>query len=85
MVILTWIVFGFIAGLLAKFIIPGNKKLSGFILTAILGIVGSAVGGFIGTELGWGKVNDFDIRSLGLAILGSVVVLLLYRAFTSKD
>jgi uncharacterized membrane protein YeaQ/YmgE (transglycosylase-associated protein family) len=75
---LTWIVFGLIAGALAKFIMPGRDP-GGIIVTILLGIGGAFVGGFIGTQLGWGDIGGFDLRSLGLAMLGAIVLLFLYR------
>ncbi len=77
--ILTWMVFGLIAGALAKFILPG-KDPGGFILTSILGIVGAVVGGFIGTHLfGFGDITGFDLRSLTIAVGGALLVLVLHR------
>jgi len=81
--ILSWIIFGFIAGALAKFIMPG-KDPSGCIITIVLGIAGAAVGGWIATSLGYGTVNGFDARSLGLAILGSIVLLLIFRVIRGR-
>ncbi len=75
--ILAWIVLGFIAGLLAKFIMPGRQG-GGLIVTTLLGIVGAFAGGWIGTQLGWGDISGFDMRSLGLAVLGAVVILFIY-------
>lgn len=77
--ILSWIIFGLIAGVLAKMILPG-KDPQGCIVTIILGVLGGVVGGFIGTQLGWGKVNGFDLRSFGLAVLGAIILLGIYRA-----
>lgn len=81
--VISWIIFGLLAGGLAKFIMPG-KDPGGCFLTIILGIVGAAVGGWIGTQLGFGSVEAFDVRSLGIAILGSIVVLLIYRVIRGK-
>jgi uncharacterized membrane protein YeaQ/YmgE (transglycosylase-associated protein family) len=81
--ILSWIVFGLIAGALAKFIMPG-KDPGGCIITCILGIVGAVIGGWIGTMLGFGEVMGFDLRSFGVAILGSLVVLLIYRLVSGR-
>lgn len=81
--ILSWIIFGLIAGGLAKFIMPGNDS-GGCLLTILLGIVGAAVGGWIGTQLGFGTVQGFDLRSLGVAILGSLVILGIYRVIRSR-
>lgn len=80
---LAWIIFGLLAGLLAKFIMPGNDP-GGCFVTVILGIAGAAVGGWIGTQLGFGTVTGFDLRSFGLAIGGSVILLLLYRVLRGR-
>lgn len=79
--ILSWLIFGLLTGLLAKVAMPGRDR-RGFLFTIILGIVGAAVGGWIGTQLGWGTVRGFDLRSLGLAVLGGMIVLACYRAIT---
>jgi uncharacterized membrane protein YeaQ/YmgE (transglycosylase-associated protein family) len=79
--IIAWIVFGLIAGFLAKLLMPG-KAPGGVIATIVLGIVGAVVGGFIGTLLDLGKVTEFDWRSMALAVGGGVVVLFLYGLFT---
>lgn len=76
--ILVWIVFGLIAGALAKFIMPGRDP-GGIIVTILIGIAGAVLGGFIGSFLGFGGVSDFDPRSLGIAIVGALVLLWLYR------
>ena len=77
---LYWILLGLVAGTLAKFLVPGRDP-SGCIITILLGIIGSFLGGFIGTKLGWGSVaaGEFDFRSVGLATLGAIVLLLLGR------
>jgi uncharacterized membrane protein YeaQ/YmgE (transglycosylase-associated protein family) len=76
--ILSWIVLGFLAGTLAKALVPGRDP-SGCIVTIVLGVVGALVGGWIGTQLGWGSVSQFNLAGIGLATLGAAVVLLLYR------
>ncbi|MGI8601601.1 MAG: GlsB/YeaQ/YmgE family stress response membrane protein [Verrucomicrobiales bacterium] len=81
--ILSWIIFGLIAGALAKFIMPGRDP-GGCIVTCILGIVGAVVGGWVGTLMGLGKANLWDLRSFGLAIVGAIVVLLIYRMIAGK-
>ena len=82
--ILSWIVLGLVAGANAKAIMPGRDP-GGFIVTAIIGIVGAIIGGFLGGLLGFGGVNSFDIRSLLVAIVGSLVLLFIYRAATRRN
>jgi uncharacterized membrane protein YeaQ/YmgE (transglycosylase-associated protein family) len=83
--ILSWIVLGLIAGAIAKAIMPGRDP-GGFIVTAIIGIVGAIIGGFLGNMLfGIGGVNGFDIRSLLVAIVGSLILLFIYRAATRRN
>ena len=81
--ILSWIVFGLIAGALAKWIMPGNDP-GGCLVTMILGVVGAFVGGYIGTLLGLGTVTGFDLRSFFVAVLGAIVVLVIYRLATGR-
>ncbi|HEY0722860.1 MAG TPA: GlsB/YeaQ/YmgE family stress response membrane protein [Pyrinomonadaceae bacterium] len=87
MAILGWIIFGLIAGLIAKAIMPGRDP-GGAIITILLGIVGSLIGGFLGQALfGYGRaVNDTGdlsrpgfLMSLILAVIGAIVLLALYR------
>ncbi len=74
----AWIIFGLIAGALAKFLMPG-KGPGGCILTILVGIAGALVGGWIGTEMGFGTVTGFNLGSFVTAVLGSLLLLLLYR------
>ncbi|HAU5635928.1 GlsB/YeaQ/YmgE family stress response membrane protein [Citrobacter amalonaticus] len=76
--IISWIIFGLIAGILAKWIMPG-KDGGGFFMTVILGIVGAVVGGWGSTLLGFGKVDGFNINSFIVAVIGALVVLFVYR------
>jgi uncharacterized membrane protein YeaQ/YmgE (transglycosylase-associated protein family) len=77
---LYWILLGLVAGTLAKFLVPGRDP-SGCIITIVLGIVGAFIGGYLGTRFGWGHVTAgaFDFRSIALATLGAIVLLLLGR------
>jgi len=76
--ILLWILFGLIAGAIAKFIMPGQQS-GGIILTILLGIVGAVVGGFIGSYvLGFGGISGFDLRSMAIAVGGALLVLFIY-------
>ncbi|HAK4760519.1 TPA: GlsB/YeaQ/YmgE family stress response membrane protein [Salmonella enterica] len=69
--ILSWIIFGLIAGILAKWIMPG-KDGGGFFMTIILGIVGAVVGGWISTFFGFGKVDGFNFGSFAVAVIGAI-------------
>ena len=80
--ILSWIIFGLIAGILAKIIMPG-KDPGGFIITSLIGIAGAMVGGFISTSLGYGDISGFDLRSFGIAIGGALLLLFAYRKIKS--
>jgi len=81
--ILLWIVFGLVAGSVARWIMPGPDRL-GLVLTILLGVAGAVVGGAIGAMLGSASVIGFDFRSLLTAIIGSVVVLFCYRTFSMR-
>jgi uncharacterized membrane protein YeaQ/YmgE (transglycosylase-associated protein family) len=80
----VWIIFGLVAGIIAKFIMPGRDP-GGFIVTIILGIVGAVVGGFISTKLGLGDVTGFNIPSMIIAVLGAILLLVIYRAVKSRS
>lgn len=75
--ILLWVLFGLIAGVIAKFIMPGRGP-GGIVVTIILGILGAVVGGFISTQLGFGDISGFDVRSMAIAVGGAVLLLLIY-------
>lgn len=81
---LAWIVLGLVAGAIAKLLMPGRDP-GGWIVTMLIGIVGAFLGGFIGRQI-WGStgVTGLDMGSIGLAILGSVVLLLLYRLIAGR-
>lgn len=76
--ILSWIVFGLIAGVVAKWLMPG-KDGGGFIMTILLGVAGAFVGGWIGTQLGFGNVTGFNLNSFFTAIIGALALLFVYR------
>lgn len=80
--ILTWLVLGLVVGVLAKFIMPG-KDPGGIFVTILIGIAGAFVGGFLGSLLGLGDVTGFNLVSVGLATVGAIVLLALYRMFRS--
>ncbi len=76
--ILSWIIFGLIAGIIAKWLMPGRDG-GGFIITIILGIIGAVVGGYISTFFGYGRVDGFNFGSFVVAVIGAIVVLWIYR------
>jgi uncharacterized membrane protein YeaQ/YmgE (transglycosylase-associated protein family) len=80
--IIWTIIIGFIAGVIAKFIMPGDKEPSGFIMTTILGIVGAFVATYLGQCLGWYGPNE----GAGLigAVVGAIIVLFVYGFFASR-
>ncbi|MFP1724810.1 GlsB/YeaQ/YmgE family stress response membrane protein [Lonsdalea quercina] len=80
--ILSWIIFGLIAGILAKWIMPGNDG-GGFFMTVLLGVIGAVVGGYISTFFGYGRVDGFNFGSFIVAVIGSLVVLWIYRKIRS--
>lgn len=82
MSVLWTIIIGFIAGVIAKFIMPGDNEPSGFILTAILGIVGAFVATFLGQALGWYRAGE----GAGLigAVVGAIIVLVVYSMVAGR-
>jgi uncharacterized membrane protein YeaQ/YmgE (transglycosylase-associated protein family) len=81
--ILAWLLFGLIAGAIAKLIMPGNDPggsgCLGWLVTSLIGIAGAIVGGLIGSALGLGGVTGFDLGSFLIAIAGAIIVLGVYR------
>ena len=80
--IIWTIIIGFIAGVIAKFIMPGPNEPQGFILTAILGIVGAFVASFLGQMLGW--YGPGEGAGLIGAVVGAIIVLLVYGYFAGR-
>ena len=76
MYIIGWIFFGLVVGIVAKFLMPGRDP-GGFFITALLGIVGSLVGGFLGRLIGW--YGDGDPIGFVMAVIGSIILLAAYR------
>ena len=81
--IVTWIVLGLVAGVVAKILMPGRDP-GGIIITTVLGVAGALVGGFIGTQLGFGTISGFDLRSLAIAVGGAVLLLFLHRLLKGR-
>lgn len=82
--IIAWIIVGLIGGAIAKFLMPGNDP-GGIIVTILLGIAGAIVGGFISVALGIGNgIDDFDIGTLFLSVVGAILLLFVYRLFVGQ-
>ncbi|MER7910309.1 MULTISPECIES: GlsB/YeaQ/YmgE family stress response membrane protein [unclassified Streptomyces] len=81
--IVAWIVIGLLAGLIAKALTPGRDP-GGFIITTLLGIAGGLLGGWLGKVIfGVDSIDGFfELSTWIAAIIGSVILLLLYRLFT---
>lgn len=81
MVVLSWILFGLVVGVIAKLLMPGRDP-GGFIVTILLGIAGALIGGFIGRAMGFYGQNE----SAGwiVSILGAIILLALYRMMVRR-
>jgi uncharacterized membrane protein YeaQ/YmgE (transglycosylase-associated protein family) len=84
MTIIGWILMGLLAGWIAKHLLRGPQPV-GYVITTVIGIVGSAIGGLIAGQLGWGGVNAFDLRSLALSVLGAIVFLMILGTLRSSS
>ncbi len=82
MSILAWLLLGLIAGFIASKIV--NHTGSGILLDIVLGIVGAMVGGWLFTEFGHVGITGFDLRSLLVAVVGAIVVLVLYHMLVGR-
>ena len=81
--ILSWVILGLIVGVIAKFIMPG-KDPGGILVTIGLGVAGAFIGGYVGSALGIGDVAGFDVRSLVIAVGGSIFLLMIHRLFLKR-
>ena len=80
--IISMIIVGFIVGLLARAIMPGDQKM-GWILTAILGIVGAFVAGYLGQAMGWYQPGE-GAGWIG-SIVGAIIVLFIYGLIAKRS
>ena len=79
--LLGWIVFGLIVGVIAKVVMPG-KDPGGIVVTALLGIAGAVVGGFLGRTIGF--YGSGEGAGVVMAVVGAVLLLFLYRNFVKR-
>jgi uncharacterized membrane protein YeaQ/YmgE (transglycosylase-associated protein family) len=82
MSIIAWIVLGLISGFIASKIV--NRTGQGLILDIVLGIVGALVGGWVFTKLGYAGVTGFNIYSMIVAVIGAIILLLLYHMLFAR-
>jgi uncharacterized membrane protein YeaQ/YmgE (transglycosylase-associated protein family) len=82
MSIIGWLVLGLIAGFIGSKLV--NKTGEGLVLDIVLGVVGAVVGGFLFTQFGAVGVTGFNLYSMFVAVVGAVVVLVLYHALVGR-
>jgi uncharacterized membrane protein YeaQ/YmgE (transglycosylase-associated protein family) len=79
--ILGWILFGLIAGVIAKLLMPGRDP-GGFIVTILLGIAGAFLGGFLGRAMGF--YGEGEAAGMLMSILGAIILLVIYRMVVGR-
>lgn len=79
--VLGWIVFGLIVGLIAKLVMPGRDP-GGFVVTAVLGVVGAVFAGWLGRAVGWYGADQG--AGLIASILGAIILLAIYRVLIGR-
>jgi uncharacterized membrane protein YeaQ/YmgE (transglycosylase-associated protein family) len=82
MSIIGWVVLGLIAGFIASKIV--NKSGQGIVMDIVLGVVGAIVGGYLFTLVGQAPVDGFNLYSMFVAVIGAIIVLLVYHAITGR-
>lgn len=83
MSIIAWLILGLIAGFIGSKIV--NQTGQGVVLDIVLGVVGAFVGGFLFSLIGAAPVTGFNIYSLIVAVIGSIVVLVIYHAIAGRN
>jgi uncharacterized membrane protein YeaQ/YmgE (transglycosylase-associated protein family) len=83
MSLVGWILFGLITGFIGSKVV--NRRGEGCILNIALGIVGACVGGFIFTSIGGRGISGFDLYSMFVAVIGAIVVLLVFHAVSGRS
>jgi uncharacterized membrane protein YeaQ/YmgE (transglycosylase-associated protein family) len=84
--IIGWIILGLLAGLIAQAILPGEQP-GGIIVTTLVGVAGALIAGFIAQAIGFGDPIDefFDLSTWIAAIVGAIVLLLIWQAITGRN
>jgi uncharacterized membrane protein YeaQ/YmgE (transglycosylase-associated protein family) len=80
--IIMWIVFGFVVGVIAKFLTPGREP-AGFMITTVIGVVGSLLGGFVGRAVGLYPSYQ-HAGGFVMSIIGAIVLLVAYHAIIGR-
>jgi uncharacterized membrane protein YeaQ/YmgE (transglycosylase-associated protein family) len=80
--IIWTIIIGFVAGVIAKFIMPGKNEPSGFVLTTLLGVAGAFVASYLGQAVGWYEAGE----GAGLigAVVGAIIVLFVWGLIAKR-
>lgn len=81
--LISWVLFGLVAGIVAKLLMPGRDP-GGCIVTSLIGIAGALLGGFLASALGFGGVAAWDLRSFVVAVIGAILLLVIYRALKGR-
>lgn len=81
--LISWVLFGLVAGIVAKLLMPGRDP-GGCIVTSLIGIAGALLGGFLASALGFGGVSAWDLRSFVVAVIGAILLLVIYRALSGR-
>jgi len=82
--IIAWIILGLIGGAIGKALLPGDDP-GGIVVTMIIGVVGAILGGFVASQIMDNPIDEFfDLSTWITAIVGSIVVLLIYRAVAGR-
>jgi uncharacterized membrane protein YeaQ/YmgE (transglycosylase-associated protein family) len=81
---ISWIVFGFVVGIIARFLIPGPQPL-GFIMTTVLGVAGSFIGGWLGSMFHGGPIDVAEPSGWIGSIIGAVLLLLIYGFVKKRE
>ena len=82
--IISWIVLGLIAGILAKWIMPGRDP-GGIVVTSLIGVAGAFVGGYVGSLVGLGTTGGLSLGSIVTAVVGALILLFAYRLIAGKS
>ncbi|MFN0077780.1 MAG: GlsB/YeaQ/YmgE family stress response membrane protein [Prosthecobacter sp.] len=81
--ILIWSALGFVAGIIAKLIMPGRQGINP-ITTVLLGIIGSVIGGKLGSLIGWGVAGEFSIKGIATAVGGALLLMFVWGLIFKK-